>query len=106
MSLAVPSALVDALPTQLWSLGNLYRVFGRTLHFCVGDGQRTIELDGNEIGHGRKPFAEFHDAPSDRASDLAWRVDLGWTALLASAIVLVAVIARVARPASRDIQQR
>ncbi len=110
MSPLVAATLVDVLPERLWSFGNLYRVFGRSLHFCVGgDGpiaQRTIELDGVEIGRGRKPFIDFHDAPGEKMSDLAWRVDLGWAALMAIAIVVAGVCGRVLRSSSRDIPER
>jgi hypothetical protein len=48
---------VDALPARLWLPGNLH-FFGRsTLHFCLGgNGNRTVEWNGNEIASGRRDF--------------------------------------------------
>lgn len=110
MSPLVPARLVDVLPTRLWSLGNLYRVFGRCLHFCVGGegpgGWRTIELDGVEIGRGRKPFVAFHEAPDEKDRYLAWRVDFGWIVAVTLVIAAAAVVARLLRPESRDIERR
>ena len=56
----VPAAIVDALPAELWTLGNGYTLFDRALHFCVA-GPRSIELDGEEIGIGERPFVDFLD---------------------------------------------
>jgi hypothetical protein len=78
----IPTPLVDALPERLWWLGNLYFVFGRTLHLCIRDGYRTVEFDGQEIGRGRKPLDGFHRAPSDAARDRSMDLDFGLIALV------------------------
>jgi hypothetical protein len=64
------ATIVDELPSRLWKSGNLYMPFnhrpfsylpesstftGHRLHFCVGDGVRTVEWDGREIAQGNKP---------------------------------------------------
>jgi hypothetical protein len=65
------ASIVDGLPSRLWKSGNLYMPFNHwpfsylpesstftehTLHFCVGDGVRTVEWDDREIARGAKPF--------------------------------------------------
>jgi hypothetical protein len=64
------AAFVDALPSLLWKSGNLYMPFNHrpfsdlpkgtslstALHFCVCDGVRTVEWDGQEIAEGSSPF--------------------------------------------------
>ena len=96
----IPTTVVDALPERLWFFGNLYRVFGRDVHFCVADdGFRTVEVDGDEVGRGR-PIGDVHDAPSDpRVTDWLGRLDLGWfvSALLVGLVSIVALTRRVAR---------
>ena len=86
----LPASIVDALPQRLWWLGNSYRVFGHSLHLCVGGGKRTLEVDGREIGRGQRPLPDFHDPPSDDAIDLLWRLDIGWIAVT-TLLVVVAV---------------
>ena len=82
MTTLIPAPLVDALPERFWWLGNVYLVFGHRLHMCIGDGCRTVEFDGREIGRGRKPLGDFHPALSDDALDRLWRLDFGWIALV------------------------
>ena len=86
MSQLMPAVLVDILPARLWSLGNLYEFFGRRLHFCVGDGVRTIELDGREVAHGRSSSLEFHEAEGTETQLRRYGFDLGW--LVAGAVGL------------------
>jgi len=90
------SAVVDLIPARLWSAGNLYLVFGRQVHLCMGDGARTVEVDGREVARGRKPL---DDALGD-ASGPVWErlgvVDLGWTAVAAVAALLAVLTIRVA----------
>jgi hypothetical protein len=69
------------MPERLWTLANIYNVFGGPLHHCMGDGYRTVEFDGRVIGHGRKPFKVFQDAPSEEALDRLSRLDFGWIAV-------------------------
>jgi len=66
----IRATIVDGLPSRLWKSGNLYILFNHrpfsylpevrhspnTLHFCVGDGVRTVEWDDREIARGAKPF--------------------------------------------------
>jgi len=84
----IVALVVDALPGTLWSLGNLYQVFGRSIHFCTNGAQRTIEVDGLEVAAGRKerPVTEFEMA--GKASRL-WRFDLGWIGVCGLVAVLV-----------------
>lgn len=84
----LPAPFVDALPERLWWLGNSYRVFGHSLHLCVGGGRRTLEVDGREIGRGQRPLLDFHDQPSEDAVDLLWRLDIGWIAVTTLLIVV------------------
>jgi hypothetical protein len=83
----LPAPFADALPERLCWLGNSYRVFGHSLHLCVGGGRRTLEVDGREIGRGRRPLLDFYDQPSDDAVDLLWRLDIGWIAVTTPLIV-------------------
>lgn len=108
MSRLVPPALVDALPEQLWSTGNLQQLFGRSLHFCVGDGVRTIELNGREVAQGRRAFSDFVPAPTTGTGLQRWRVDLGWLVVGAVAVYLggAAIVSRVVRGSSSDIRRR
>jgi hypothetical protein len=78
MPQVMPSVAVDTLPEGLWSAGNLYRFFGQDLHFCVGDGVRTIELNGRQVAHGVRPFVDFADDVTDETAVSRWRFDLGW----------------------------
>jgi hypothetical protein len=96
-TLRVPGGLVDILPEALWSTANLYRVFGRRLHFCVGDGLRTVEVDGVELGHGQRRVVKVHDAASDRVAALAWRVDLGWLGVFILGALAIAAAALTRR---------
>jgi hypothetical protein len=85
MPTPLPPTVIDALPEALWASGNLYRLFGQDLHFCVG-GQgstsvRTIELNGRELGHGERPFTDFVDAPSTEVQLRRWQLDLGWVVI-------------------------
>jgi len=51
----IPSLLVDRLPIRLWTIGNLWMVAGHDVHFCIdAAGRRSVEVDGREIGHGRR----------------------------------------------------
>jgi hypothetical protein len=84
----VSAWVVDILPDRLWALGNLYRIFGRDLHFCVGDGHRTIELDGVEIAQGRMTFVDFREPPSDESAQLISRLDLGWIGVAALSVAI------------------
>lgn len=90
----LPAAFVDALPERLWFLGNIFTAFGRTVHFCVGgESQRTIELDGVEIGRGRRTLTDFHDTPSDDVAIRLWTIDFGWAALaLVGAVIGIAAL--------------
>src|SRR4051812_41930985 len=108
MSRLMPPPLVDALPEQLWSTGNLQQLFGQSLHFCVGDGVRTIALNGREVAQGRRPFTDFVPAPSTSTGLRRWRVDLGWLVVGAVAVCLggAAIVSRVIRGRSRDIYRR
>lgn len=88
----IPAQVVDALPERLWFVGNMYRVFGRTLNLCVGgDGHRTIELDYTEIGRRRRRLPHFRAPPSDQTAGRLWRLDLGWASFAAFVLVLVSV---------------
>ena len=89
----IPAPVVDALPERLWFLGNIYRVFGRSLHFCVGgDGaERTIDLDGAVIGRGGRRLRRVHNPPDDETLYRLWRLDLGWVALAGLAVALMAL---------------
>jgi hypothetical protein len=109
----VPPPLVDALPERLWSLGNLYQFFGQSLHFCVGgDGTaslRTIEVNGHEVGQGRKPFRDFVQPLDGEAGSRRWRFDLGWLVVggIAAYIAVALTLGRVLRRAgSRGVRER
>jgi hypothetical protein len=67
----VRAAMVDLLPRRLWRAGNFYMPFNHrpvsylpeswtitdhTLHFCVAEGRRTVEWDGQEVARGARPF--------------------------------------------------
>ena len=108
MSQLVPAPLVDALPEQLWSPGNLQQLFGQSLHFCVGGGVRTIELNGREVAQGRRPFTDFVPASSTGTGVRRWRIDLGWLVVCAVGAYLggAAMVSRVIRGRSRDIARR
>jgi len=108
MSRLLPPPLIDVLPEQLWSTGNLQQLFGQSLHFCVGDGVRIIELNGREVAQGRRPFTDFTPAPSTGTGLRRWRVDLGWLVVGAVAAYLggAAIVSRVVRGPSRDIGRR
>jgi hypothetical protein len=97
MPTILPPRAVDALPEGLWSSGNLYRLFGQDLHFCVGGygstSVRTIEINGGEVAHGARPFEDFIDAPSTDAQLRRWQLDLGWILVGATAIAVLAVAA-------------
>lgn len=97
----IPTVVVDVLPERLWFYGNLYRVFGRDVHFCVADGGlRTVEVDGDEVGRGR-PIGDVPDAPEDpRVVDWLGRFDLGWV-VSAALLGLISVVTLARRP-SRD----
>jgi len=109
----LPPPLVDALPEELWALGNLYQLFGQSLHFCVGGNGttsvRTIEVNGHEVGHGREPFQDFVQPLDEEPFLRRWRFDLGWlvvggvAAYIAVALTLGRVLRRVG---SRDIRER
>ncbi len=94
----LPEPVVDVLPEGLWFYGNLYRVFGRDVHFCVAhDGIRTVEVDGDEVGRGR-PIGDVPDAPEDpRVSYWLYRVDLGWLVSAVAASLVTVVAMRVRR---------
>jgi hypothetical protein len=53
----VVAMLVDSLPARLWLPANLHIIGSRTVHFCLGGGRRTVELDGREIARGRRDCA-------------------------------------------------
>jgi len=98
MSNLVIASAVDALPSRMWALGNIYPVFGRRVHLCVGDGVRTVELDGREIARGRHVPARVEDVPSPFVEDVLQRFDLGWLAV--GTMALLAVLALAGRGAS------
>jgi hypothetical protein len=50
----VLARVVDALPQQLWHPLNTY--IGGRLHFCAGDGVRTVEWNNRVLAFGRRPF--------------------------------------------------
>jgi hypothetical protein len=50
----VVAQVVDDIPRRLWRPLNLY--LGGRLHFCVGDGVRTVEWNGRVLASGRLPF--------------------------------------------------
>jgi hypothetical protein len=107
MSRLLPPPLVDAMPEELWSAGNLQQLFGQSLHFCVGDGVRTIELNGREVAQGRRPFTDFVLTPSTGTGLRRWRVDLGWLVVGAVSVYLggAAILSRIIRGPSSDIQR-
>jgi hypothetical protein len=102
---ALPTPLVDALPERLWFYGNLYRVFGRDVHCCVGDeGHRTIEVDGVEVGRGR-PIGDVPPAPADpRVGEWLYLVDIGW--VTTAALIALASTAILGRRTNRDHGRR
>ena len=56
MSLTVPADVVDSLPEKLWSLGNVFKLFDRDLHFCTRE-TRTIErLRASTRSRARRPI--------------------------------------------------
>jgi len=89
------SAVVDLLPARLWSAGNLYLVLGRHVHLCVGDGARTVEVDGREVARGRKPVGVAHGDASGSVWERLGDVDLGWTAVATVAAILAVLTVRV-----------
>jgi len=92
---ALTTGLVDRLPERLWWLGNTYRAFGMTVHFCVSeDGKRTVEWNGREVGRGNRAFAEFRPAPSERARRILWTVDFVWLATIVGVVAVVLLIVR------------
>ena len=108
MPRVMPSFAVDTLPEELWSAGNLYRFFGQDLHFCVGDGVRTIELNGRQVAHGATPFVHFADAVTDASALNRWRFDLGWlvVAAIGGYLAVASLLRRTLRRPSRDTYRR
>jgi hypothetical protein len=108
VSQLLPGVLVDGLPERLWSLGNLYQFFGKPLHFCVGGGVRTIEIEGREVAHGRKPFLDFHSAESTESGLRRYGFDLGWLVVGAVGlwIAAAALAARILRRPDGDLRRR
>ncbi len=95
------SALVDLVPARLWSAGNLYLVFGRQIHLCVGDGARTVEVNRLEVARGRKPLGDAHADASGSLWEQLAVVDLGWTAVAAILAVLTVRVASNRRRKNR-----
>jgi hypothetical protein len=95
----IPAPFVDALPERFWWLGNLVLGIRHLLHlFIGGDGCRTVEFDGREVGRGRKPLVDSIQLSGD-VLDRVWRLDFGWIALL-SLIIAIPVFAVRRRVAS------
>jgi hypothetical protein len=46
--------LVHVAPEWIWRPGNLRMVGDHTIHFCYGNGRRTVELDEREVIVGRR----------------------------------------------------
>jgi hypothetical protein len=90
------SAVVDLVPARLWSAGNLYLVFGRQVHLCVGDGARTVEVGGRKVARGRRPLGDAHGDASGPVWERLAVVDLGWTAVAVVAAILAVLTVRVA----------
>ena len=52
----LPPVLVDRLPVDWWSPGNLRSFAGIQIHFCDENHVRSIELNGHVVAHGKKLF--------------------------------------------------
>ena len=90
----IAARAIDRLPGRLWSVGNIYLVFGRRVHLCLADGKRTVEVDGRELARGTRPIAIAHPEENARLAEALWAVDLGWLTLAAlGCVVLVTALA-------------
>jgi len=93
--------LVDLLPARLWAAGNLYLVFGHRVHLCVGDGARTVEVDGQEVARGRRPIGDGHSEATGPIWERLWTLDLGWVAAVSLAAVLAVLAVQAGSTRSR-----
>ncbi len=88
----IAARAVDSLPERLWSVGNIYLVFGQRVHLCLGDGKRTVEVDGREVARGNRPLTGAPGEANTRLAEALWMVDLGWFALAGLGLVLLALV--------------